>query len=114
MTGGQVELAWQRPGLWRKVGTAWQSSAQNQIGSPNKVLLSAPKAAVRSFAQVMSAELAGRIIRVDCVIPSTIETPIHRELGKTVAHFRSYVDWTGTQVPVGRMGKPEGFAGAEL
>ena len=40
--------------------TAWL----NQVGLPGRAVLSASKAAVRSFARTMSAELLGRCIRV--------------------------------------------------
>ncbi|MBE1292504.1 MAG: SDR family oxidoreductase [Rhodobacteraceae bacterium] len=90
------------------LNTSWL----NQIGTPKKALLSASKAAVRSFARVMSAELIDRGIRVNCVSPGTIETPIHRGKDETDEHFKAYVERIGQQVPVGRMGKPEDIASA--
>ncbi|WP_299846990.1 SDR family oxidoreductase [uncultured Roseovarius sp.] len=92
------------------LNTSWL----NQIGTPNKALLSASKAAVRSFARVMSAELLDRGIRVNCVSPGTIETPIHRGPNESDEHFCAYVERVGQQVPVGRMGKPEDIAAAVL
>lgn len=92
------------------LNTSWL----NQIGTPKKALLSASKAAVRSFARVMSAELVDRGIRVNCVSPGTIETPIHRGPNETDAHFQAYVERIGTQVPAGRMGNPEDIAAAVL
>ncbi|WP_298922551.1 SDR family oxidoreductase [uncultured Roseobacter sp.] len=92
------------------LNTSWL----NQIGTPNKALLSASKAAVRSFSRVMSAELSDRAIRVNCVSPGTIETPIHRGPNETDEHFKAYVERIGQQVPVGRMGKPEDIASAVL
>ncbi|WP_298922484.1 SDR family oxidoreductase [uncultured Roseobacter sp.] len=92
------------------LNTSWL----NQIGTPKKALLSASKAAVRSFARVMSAELVGRAIRVNCVSPGTIETPIHRGPDETDEHFRAYVARIGEQVPAGRMGKPDDIAAAVL
>ncbi len=92
------------------LNTSWL----NQIGTPKKTLLSASKAAVRSFARVMSAELVDRAIRVNCVSPGTIETPIHRGPDETDAHFQAYVARIGEQVPAGRMGKPQDIAAAVL
>ena len=92
------------------LNTSWL----NQVGTPKKTLLSASKAAVRSFARVMSAELSDRAIRVNCVSPGTIETPIHRGPDETDAHFQAYVDRIGEQVPAGRMGKPQDIAAAVL
>ncbi len=92
------------------LNTSWL----NQIGTPKKALLSASKAAVRSFARVMSAELVERAIRVNCVSPGTIETPIHRGPDETDEHFRAYVARIGEQVPIGRMGNPGDIAAAVL
>ncbi len=92
------------------LNTSWL----NQIGTPKKALLSASKAAVRSFARVMSAELLDRAIRVNCVSPGTIETPIHRGPDETDAHFQAYVARIGEQVPAGRIGKPADIAAAVL
>ncbi|WP_261840854.1 SDR family oxidoreductase [Aliamphritea ceti] len=92
------------------LNTSWL----NQIGTPGKALLSASKAAVRSFARVMSAELVERKIRVNCVSPGSIETPIHRNPNETDEHFRAYAERIGKQVPIGRMGRAEEIAGAVL
>lgn len=92
------------------LNTSWL----NQIGTPGKALLSASKAAVRSFARVMSAELVERKIRVNCVSPGSIETPIHRSPNETDEHFRAYAERIGKQVPIGRMGRAEEIAGAVL
>ena len=92
------------------LNTSWL----NQIGTPGKALLSASKAAVRSFARVMSAELLERKIRVNCVSPGTIVTPIHLGKNETDDHFRAYVERIGTQVLAGRMGQPDEVASSVL
>lgn len=56
------------------LNTSWL----NQIGTPGKSVLSASKAAVRSFARTMSAELLDQGIRVNCISPGTIKTALHR------------------------------------
>ncbi len=92
------------------LNTSWL----NQVGTPGKALLSASKAAVRSFARTLSAELLDQQIRVNCVSPGSIETPLHRSSNETDEHFRAYADRIGKQVPMGRMGQPEEIAGAAL
>jgi NAD(P)-dependent dehydrogenase (short-subunit alcohol dehydrogenase family) len=62
----------------------------------------------------MSAELLDRKIRVNAVSPGSIETPIHRGKNQTEEEFRVYADRVGSQVPIGRMGKPEEIASAVL
>lgn len=92
------------------LNTSWL----NQVGMPGRALLSASKAAVRSFARTMSAELLERRIRVNAVSPGSIETPIHRAPNQSEADFRAYVERVGAQVPLGRMGYPEEIASAVL
>lgn len=91
------------------LNTSWL----NQVGTPGRALLSASKAAVRSFARTLSAELLDRKIRVNAVSPGSIETPIHRR-GQSDEEFAAYKARVGAQVPLGRMGRPEEIAGAAL
>ncbi|BBP76759.1 SDR family oxidoreductase [Pseudomonas gingeri NCPPB 3146 = LMG 5327] len=90
------------------LNTSWL----NQIGAPGRSLLSASKAAVRSFARTLSAELLDRQIRVNAVSPGSIATPLHRQAGQTEQEFEAYATKVGGQVPVGRMGLPEEIAEA--
>lgn len=90
------------------LNTSWL----NQVGTPGRAALSASKAAVRSFARVLSAELADRCIRVNAVSPGPIETPIHRSPGQSEAEFRTYAQKVAERVPAGRMGQPEEIAAA--
>ncbi|WP_417227839.1 SDR family oxidoreductase [Amphritea sp.] len=106
----QVVLPLMPEGASIILNTSWL----NQVGTPGKALLSASKAAVRSFARVISAELVERKIRVNCVSPGSIVTPLHRAPNETDEHFLAYVDRVGKQVPAGRMGQPEDIASAVL
>jgi NAD(P)-dependent dehydrogenase (short-subunit alcohol dehydrogenase family) len=92
------------------LNTSWL----NQIGTPGRAVLSASKAAVRSFARTLSAELLDRRIRVNAVSPGSIETPIHRGKDQSEADFRAYTERVGKQVPIGRMGRPDEIAAAVL
>ncbi|OJY63087.1 MAG: short-chain dehydrogenase [Sphingobium sp. 66-54] len=92
------------------LNTSWL----NQVGAPGRTLLSASKAAVRSFARTLSAELLDRKIRVNAVSPGSIETPIHRGKDQSEEDFRAYAEKVGAQVPLGRMGCPEEIAAAVL
>lgn len=60
-----------RPGGSIILNTSWL----NQIGAPGQALLSAPKAAVRSFARTLSAEMLERRIRVNAVSPTPSKHP---------------------------------------
>lgn len=92
------------------LNTSWL----NQVGTPGRALLSASKAAVRSFARTFSAELAERGIRVNAVSPGSIDTPIHRQSGQSAEDYRAYTARVGAQAPIGRMGRPEEIAAAVL
>jgi NAD(P)-dependent dehydrogenase (short-subunit alcohol dehydrogenase family) len=96
------------------LNTAWL----NQVGVPGRAVLSASKAAVRSFARTLSAELLGRRIRVNAVSPALIETPILRGVGQseqpgqTEAQFRDYLTGASKLIPLGRLGQPNEIAAA--
>jgi NAD(P)-dependent dehydrogenase (short-subunit alcohol dehydrogenase family) len=98
------------------LNTAWL----NQVGVPGRAILSASKAAVRSFARTLSAELLSRRIRVNAVSPGLIETPILRGVGQsehpgqTEEEFQAYLASASTLIPIGRLGRPEEIAAAVL
>ena len=98
------------------LNTAWL----NQVGVPGRAMLSASKAAVRSLARTLSAELLGRRIRVNAVSPGLIETPILRGVGQsehprqTEEEFRDYLLGASKLIPIGRLGQPEEIAAAVL
>lgn len=106
----QAVLPVMREGGSIVLNTSWL----NQVGTPGRAILSASKAAVRSFARTLSAELLDRKIRVNAVSPGSIETPIHRGRVQSEEEFRAYVERVGAQVPLGRMGRPEEIAAAVL
>lgn len=106
----QAVLPLMREGGSIVLNTSWL----NQVGTPGRALLSASKAAVRSFARTLSAELLNRKIRVNAVSPGSIETPIHRSKDQSEEEFRAYAEKVGAQVPLGRMGRPEEIAAAVL
>ncbi|VIO68278.1 Cyclopentanol dehydrogenase [Bradyrhizobium ivorense] len=98
------------------LNTAWL----NQVGVAGRAILSASKAAVRSFARTLSAELLARRIRVNAVSPGLIETPILRGVGQsehpgqTDAQFCEYLAGASKLIPLGRLGKPDEIAAAVL
>lgn len=57
------------------------TSVVDEKGMPSTSVYAASKAALRSFARTLAAELVGRGIRVNAVSPGPITTPIYGKLG---------------------------------
>ena len=90
------------------------TSAADQKGFPTTSVYSATKAAVRSLARTLSAELLDRGIRVNAIAPGPIETPIFDKLGfpqEAVGQVKE--QFTSTN-PMKRMGTPEEIAKGAL
>jgi NAD(P)-dependent dehydrogenase (short-subunit alcohol dehydrogenase family) len=91
------------------LNTSWL----DQRGVPGRAILSASKAAVRSFTRTFAAELAPRKIRVNAVSPGSIITPLHQ--GKrSDTEFKTYIAETSKIIPAGRMGTADDIANAAL
>jgi len=70
------------------------------------------KAALRSMARTMSAELIGRGIRVNAVAPGPIVTPIFEKTGLSKEAMDQFAKDVTGRVPMGRFGQSEEVAGA--
>ena len=68
------------------------TSIQDRIGLPNCSVYAAAKAALRSLARTLSAELISRGVRVNAVSPGPITTPFLSKLGLPEADLRARVD----------------------
>lgn len=81
------------------------SSVSGQIGNKGRAAYGATKAALVNLTQVMANELARHYIRVNCVCPGPIETPLaaaaHGSAGKAL--------WERS-VPMRRYGSPKEIA----
>jgi NAD(P)-dependent dehydrogenase (short-subunit alcohol dehydrogenase family) len=90
------------------------TSVVNQAGLPNTSVYAAGKAAVRSFARTIAAELANRGIRVNVVSPGPISTPLFGKLGLPKEAVDAFADNILSQVPLRRFGQPEEVAQSAL
>ncbi|MET0505852.1 MAG: SDR family oxidoreductase, partial [Luteibacter sp.] len=88
------------------------TSFLNETGTPGFSILSATKAAVRSLARTIGAELAPRGIRVNAVSPGPISTPFHSKLGLTDAQLSEAATGIEAAVPMGRFGEAGEVANA--
>lgn len=91
------------------------SSIGHCTGIPHNAVYGATKAGLRSLARTLGAELVGRGIRVNCVSPGPIDTPIiNRTTGLVAADVPAMRAGMIEAVPMKRMGEPEEVARAVL
>lgn len=93
------------PLLGKGASVILNTSIVNQKGMPGFSIYSATKAAVRSFARSLSAELVGRGIRVNAVSPGPIETPFFSKTGMSEEQINKVAQGILQGVPLGRFGK---------
>jgi NAD(P)-dependent dehydrogenase (short-subunit alcohol dehydrogenase family) len=90
------------------------TSFLDAVGTPGLSILSATKAAVRSLARSLGAELAPRGIRVNAVSPGPISTPFHSKLGLSAEQLKEAAAGIEAQVPLHRFGEAAEVAKAAL
>jgi NAD(P)-dependent dehydrogenase (short-subunit alcohol dehydrogenase family) len=81
-------------------------------GLPANSVYSATKAAVRSFARTWTTDLKPRRIRVNAVSPGATDTPGLNELLASTETGQERLKAISTNVPLGRLGKPDEVAKA--
>jgi len=86
------------------------ASVATSKGFSSDSVLSATKAAIRSFARTWTADLKDRRIRVNAVSPGPTETPAFNEVGGSSGlEARKAIL---TSIPLGRLGTPDEIAKA--
>ena len=90
------------------------TSFLNAVGTPGLSVLSATKAAVRSLARSLGAELAPRGVRVNAVSPGPISTPFAGKMGLSQGELKAMAEGVEAQVPLQRFGEAEEVARAAL
>jgi len=90
------------------------SSVASESGVADTSIYSATKAAIRSFARTLTAELVGRGIRINVVSPGPIRTPIFGRNGLSQEQIDDVARMLVSKVPMNRFGKPEEVADTVL
>jgi NAD(P)-dependent dehydrogenase (short-subunit alcohol dehydrogenase family) len=80
------------------------ASIAGKDGNPNASAYSASKAAVIALTKSLGKELADTAIRVNCVTPAAVRTPLFAQM--TQAH----IDYMLSKIPLGRFGEPQEVA----
>ena len=83
------------------------ASTTSVKGTPAFSVYSASKAAVRNFVRSWVLDVKGRGIRINAISPGAIETPGLRELADTPESERELLNYLASQVPLGRLGRPD-------
>ena len=86
------------------------TTVANQKGFPGTSVYSATKAAVRSLARTLSAELVDRGIRVNALSPGPIDTPLFGKLGVPEEGIPDTKEGFRNAVPMKRFGSADEIA----
>jgi NAD(P)-dependent dehydrogenase (short-subunit alcohol dehydrogenase family) len=90
------------------------TTAAVEKGMPGISVYAASKAAVRSLARSMSAELIGRGIRVNVLSPGPVETPIVGKMGLTPEQAKGMFEHITNNLPMKRAAHADELAKAAL
>ena len=90
------------------------ASAVHAKGAPGGSLYFASKAAVRSLARTLAAELGGQGIRVNTLSPGIVPTNFFANSNAPEELYNEFEKIAGLASPLGRAGTPEEQAAAAL
>ena len=80
------------------------ASVAGKEGNPNAAAYSASKAAVIGLTKSLGKELAATEIRVNCVTPAAVKTPLFAQMSQT------QIDYMLSKIPIGRFGEVDEVA----
>jgi 3-oxoacyl-[acyl-carrier protein] reductase len=80
------------------------ASVAGKEGNPNAAAYSASKAGVIALTKSLGKELATTGIRVNCVTPAAVESPMFAQM------TRSHIDYMLSKIPLNRFGTPDEIA----
>jgi 3-oxoacyl-[acyl-carrier protein] reductase len=80
------------------------ASVAGKEGNPNASAYSASKAGVIALTKSLGKELAQTGIRVNCVTPAAVETPMFAQM------TQSHIDYMKSKIPMNRFGKADEIA----
>lgn len=102
------------PLLARGASVILNASINASVGMPKTSIYSASKAALRSLARTLSADLAGRGVRVNAISPRPVATPILERAGLAPDVLDAFRARVRSEVPAGRFADPSEIADAAV
>jgi NAD(P)-dependent dehydrogenase (short-subunit alcohol dehydrogenase family) len=84
------------------------ASIAGKEGNPNASAYSASKAGVIGLTKSMGKELSATEIRVNCVTPAAVKTPLFDQM------TQQQIDWMLSKIPIGRFGRIDEVASLVL
>jgi 3-oxoacyl-[acyl-carrier protein] reductase len=84
------------------------ASIAGKEGNPNASAYSASKAGVIGLTKSLGKELAASEIRVNCVTPAAVKTPLFEQM------TQQQIDWMLSKIPIGRFGAVDEVASLVL
>lgn len=84
------------------------------VGFPGLAIYNSSKAALKSFAQTLAVELAPRKIRVNCLAPGPISTPLWGKVGLSDDDLAAVAKNVNARLMPGAFGEPNDIAEAAL
>jgi len=84
------------------------ASIAGKDGNPNASAYSASKAGVIGLTKSLGKELADTAIRVNCVTPAAVKTPLFAQM------TQQQIDWMLSKIPIGRFGEIDEVASLVL
>lgn len=85
-------------------------SVASRLGQPDMAVYAASKAVAPTLAKNLSADLVPRRIRVVCLTPGPVDTPIFEHGGLSSEAARKKLKEVSQRVPLGRAGRPSELA----
>lgn len=87
---------------WGRIANV--ASVAGKEGNPNAAAYAASKGAVIALTKALGKELATTEVRVNCITPAAIDTPL---LGQSTPEFVAYMK---SKIPIGRFGRVDEVA----
>jgi len=88
----------------------FNTSINANVGMPNSGVYAASKAALISLSRVLATELSVRKIRVNCISPGPVETPVYQKLGLNNEEIAGFSKVLSDKILLKRFGRSEEIA----